>query len=215
MPNAPHDDACTIVATKRDARRDAHERRAEAFSSWRLRGAGSAARLLAGHVNSLLQATGAAADPSAHIVSAYLPMRTELDAIPLLQALADAGLMTALPVVVARDTTLQFRGWTPGGATVPAGFGTGEPPPDNPTVEPDLLLVPLLAFDRHGWRLGYGGGYYDRTLRALRRSAAGRRATHAVGIAFDEQEIDAVPHLDYDERLDAILTPAGLRRFAR
>ena len=87
-------------------------------------------------------------------------------------------------------------------------WGIAEPKPDKPALEPDILLVPLLAFDAAGWRLGYGGGYYDRTLRGLRA----RKPVVAVGIAFDEQQVDAVPHLDYDERLDWVLTPSGAIR---
>ena len=83
--------------------------------------------------------------------------------------------------------------------------GIREPGSQARVLEPDVLLVPLLAFDRSGHRLGYGGGYYDRTLRDLRR----RRPIVAVGLAFGCQEVDAVPHLDYDERLDWVLTPDG------
>jgi 5-formyltetrahydrofolate cyclo-ligase len=80
-----------------------------------------------------------------------------------------------------------------------------EPKPERPAVEPDILLVPLLAFDDAGRRLGYGGGFYDRTLTGLRA----RKASVAVGLAYDEQRIDAVPHLDYDQQLDWVLTPSG------
>jgi len=86
-----------------------------------------------------------------------------------------------------------------------AVWNIAEPKPDKPALDPDILIVPLLAFDRAGWRLGYGGGFYDRTLRDLRA----RKAIVAVGLAFDEQQVDAVPHLDYDERLDWVLRPSG------
>jgi 5-formyltetrahydrofolate cyclo-ligase len=226
MPSAPDSQidgeitarSSAMLTAKRDARRDARARRAEAFAFWAARAEDAAARLLAARATAILQATGMVADPTAHIVSGYLPMRTELDPIRLLQALAAAGLTTSLPVVAARETPLLFRKWTPGDPTVPAGFGTREPPPANSRIEPDLLLVPLLAFDRQGYRLGYGGGYYDRTLRALRArppSPGQAKAVRAIGVAFDEQEIDAVPHLDYDETLDGILTPTGLRSFSR
>ncbi len=99
----------------------------------------------------------------------------------------------------------MFRAWAPGDAMGRAVWGIAEPKADKPELEPDVLLVPLLAFDRRGWRLGYGGGFYDRTLAALRA----RKAIAAVGVGFDEQLIDAVPHLDYDERLDWVLTPSG------
>ena len=100
---------------------------------------------------------------------------------------------------------LIFRAWTPGDAMDRAVWGIAEPKPDKPNWEPDILLVPLLAFDGSGWRLGYGGGFYDRTLRGLRA----RKPIVAVGLAYDEQHVDAVPHLDYDERLDWVLRPSG------
>ena len=106
---------------------------------------------------------------------------------------------------------LIFRAWTPGDAMDQGVWGIAEPKPDKPELEPDVLLVPLLAFDRAGWRMGYGGGFYDRTLRGL----ACAQAVIAVGLAYDEQNIDAVPHLDYDERLDWVLTPSGPIRCAR
>lgn len=88
-------------------------------------------------------------------------------------------------------------------------WGIAEPKVASPEVEPDVVLVPLLAFDCLGWRLGYGGGYYDRTLAALR----GRKNITAVGLAYEGQEVAAVPHLDYDQRLDWVLTPSGARAF--
>jgi 5-formyltetrahydrofolate cyclo-ligase len=87
-------------------------------------------------------------------------------------------------------------------------WGIRQPAPSQPVVLPDILLVPLLAFDARGYRLGYGGGYFDRTLHDLRQ----RKPILAVGLGLDELEVDAVPHLDYDERLDWILTPSGSRQ---
>ena len=84
-------------------------------------------------------------------------------------------------------------------------WGIAEPLPDKPVLEPDVVLVPLLAFDATGYRLGYGGGFYDRTLARLRAI----KPVVAVGIAYDELKVDAVPHLDYDQRLDWVLTPSG------
>ena len=86
-----------------------------------------------------------------------------------------------------------------------AVWGIQEPQPDKPILEPDVFLVPLLAFDRRGWRLGYGGGFFDRTLRAARAA----RPIVAIGLGLAEAEVDAVPHLDYDQRLDWVLTPSG------
>lgn len=142
------------------------------------------------------------------IVSAFSSMRDELDTQPMMQRLAWDGFQVALPVMQGKGRPLQFRAWSPGDAMNEGTWGIREPKDDKPLLVPDVFLVPLLAFDRQGWRLGYGGGFYDRTLREARRG----RSIVAVGFALDEQEVDAVPHLDYDERLDWVLTPSGPRR---
>jgi 5-formyltetrahydrofolate cyclo-ligase len=110
-----------------------------------------------------------------------------------------------MPVMQGKGKPLIFRAWAPGDAMDKALWGIAEPKADKPELEPDVVLVPLLAFDPAGGRLGYGGGFYDRTLRGLRA----RKAIVAVGIAYDESKVDAVPHLDYDERLDWVLAPSG------
>jgi 5-formyltetrahydrofolate cyclo-ligase len=143
------------------------------------------------------------------VVSGYMPMASEIDVVPLLSWLHAEGVNLCLPVMQGRGKPLLFRSWAPGDDLEPALWGIREPEASKPVVEPDVLLVPLLAFDRHGWRLGYGGGFYDRTIQRLRRL----QRVVTVGIAYDAQEVDAVPHLDYDERLDWVLTPAGPRRF--
>jgi 5-formyltetrahydrofolate cyclo-ligase len=142
------------------------------------------------------------------IVAAYWPIGSEIDPRPVMRDLAARGMRVALPVVVARGAPLSFREWRPGLALVPAGFGLSVPPPEAPALEPETLLVPLLAFDRRGRRLGYGGGYYDRTLAALRA----RKTVRAIGLAFAEQEVAAVPTAPGDERLDAIATERGKLR---
>jgi 5-formyltetrahydrofolate cyclo-ligase len=143
--------------------------------------------------------------PQTVIVSGFSPIADEFRVWPLLRRLADAGHRLALPVMQGKGKPLLFRAWAPGDAMDKAVWGIAEPKPDKPTLDPDILIVPLLAFDRAGWRLGYGGGFYDRSLRDLRA----RKAVVAVGLAFDEQQVDAVPHLDYDERLDWVLRPSG------
>jgi len=138
-------------------------------------------------------------------VSAYHPIGAELDCLELMARLTEAGHVTCLPIVAKRGAPLVFRRWAPGEPLKDGLGGIPVPPPSAPVVEPDILFVPLIAFDRAGYRLGYGGGYYDRTLTALRA----RKAILAVGLAFAAQEVPAVPHLDYDARLDAILTEEG------
>jgi 5-formyltetrahydrofolate cyclo-ligase len=136
------------------------------------------------------------------VVSGFSPMRSEINPVPLMRRLADQGASLALPVVQGRGRPLAFRAWTFGDRLVPGVWGIREPSAEAPTVEPDLLLVPLAAFDRRGFRLGYGGGYYDRTLAALR----GLKTIAAVGLAFAAQEIARVPDMPYDARLDFVLT---------
>ncbi len=138
----------------------------------------------------------------ARIVSAFSPIRDEPDALALLQALAAEGFATALPVTVANGAPLIFRLWSPGAPTVVGALGILEPSPDARAVDPDLLFVPLAAFDRRGHRIGYGAGHYDRTLKRLR--AAG--PVRAVGVAYSVCEVAAVPDAAHDEPLDFILT---------
>jgi 5-formyltetrahydrofolate cyclo-ligase len=144
--------------------------------------------------------------PPGAVVAGYWPMGDEIDPRPLLQALAAAGRRLALPVVTAPNQPLDFRAWAWGDELEPGRFGTTHPLAHAAPVEPDLLLVPLLAFDRQGFRLGYGGGFYDRTLDMLRR----KRHVSAMGIAFAAQQVPAIPHDGRDQRLDGVATEAGL-----
>jgi 5-formyltetrahydrofolate cyclo-ligase len=134
-------------------------------------------------------------------------MRSEIDPGPLGARLAQAGIEILLPAVTARGAALEFR--EAQGARSPDILGLPAPPATAPVVEPDLVIVPLLAFDAEGYRLGYGGGYYDRTLASLRA----RRPVLAVGLAFAGQEMAALPHAAHDQKLDALLTEIGYRRF--
>jgi 5-formyltetrahydrofolate cyclo-ligase len=136
------------------------------------------------------------------VVSGFSPMRSEINPIPLMRRLADQGAPLALPVVEGRGTPLAFRAWSFGDRLVPGVWGIREPAADAPVAAPDLLLVPLAAFDRRGFRLGYGGGYYDRTLVALRRL----KSVLAIGLAFAAQEVARVPDMPYDAQLDFVLT---------
>jgi 5-formyltetrahydrofolate cyclo-ligase len=143
--------------------------------------------------------------PGQDVVSGFASLPEELNIWPLLRRLHGAGVPLALPVMQGKGQPLLFRAWAPGDAMDKAIWGIPEPKADKPALEPDLLLVPLLAFDVAGGRLGYGGGFYDRTLARLRAI----KPIAAVGLAYDGQRVDAVPHLDYDERLDWVLTPSG------
>lgn len=142
------------------------------------------------------------------VVAGYWPIGDELDVRPLLGALAECGVTIALPVVVEPRRPLDFRAWKPGDLLEAGAHGTYHPYADAPLVAPDLLLVPLLAFDDDGYRLGYGGGYYDRTIQALRA----RRPVITVGVGYAAQRMETVPHDDNDQVLDYTVTEQGLRR---
>jgi 5-formyltetrahydrofolate cyclo-ligase len=161
----------------------------------------SAAQALSDHALAAL--AGELARPRR--VSAYNPVGSEMDPLPLYGALLERGHVGGLPAVAGRHKPLVFRQWRPGEALVAGVLGIPIPPPEAPVIEPDLLLVPLLAFDRAGYRLGYGGGFYDRTLQALRR----RGPMLAVGVAFAAQELARVPHGADDQKLDWIATERG------
>jgi len=142
-----------------------------------------------------------AADLTPGIVSGYVAIRGEADPAPLLRELSARGWRLALPRVEGED--ISFRAFGEGDVLACGGFGLTEPQADAPVVAPDLVLVPLLAFDAAGNRLGYGRGYYDRALACL-------PAARAVGLAYACQQVPAVPHGDHDHRLRAILTENGL-----
>ncbi|HET6376086.1 MAG TPA: 5-formyltetrahydrofolate cyclo-ligase [Methylocella sp.] len=136
------------------------------------------------------------------VVSAYFPVAHEPSTLPLLQALAAAGVKTALPVTGKSGTPLIFRLWRPGDPMTKGKMAIQEPAQHAPQAAPDLLFVPLTAFDRRGHRIGYGAGYYDRTLAELRAA----KGICAVGLAYACQEFPEVPHEPHDECLDYVLT---------
>ncbi len=136
--------------------------------------------------------------PKRAVVSAYMAMGSEFDPMPLVERLAGEGHPICLPVVTPRGNPLIFRSWKPGETLVPRTWGLLEPMETAAVVEPDVLLVPLLAYDLRGVRLGYGGGYYDRTLKLLRS----RKPVIAIGLAFGEQQLAEVPCAPYDQTLD-------------
>jgi 5-formyltetrahydrofolate cyclo-ligase len=135
-------------------------------------------------------------------VSGYSPLKSEISPLPLMRRCADAGSALALPVVVGRGKPLIMRAWSFGAPLASGVWGIREPTVEAPEVFPDILLVPLLAFDRTGHRIGYGAGYYDMTIAALRT----RKQVTAIGIAFAAQEIAAIPTTPRDARLDLVLT---------
>jgi 5-formyltetrahydrofolate cyclo-ligase len=139
--------------------------------------------------------------PAGAVVSGFWPMGKEIDIRPLLLALHEQGHRIVLPETPKRGNPLIFRLWSPGAVMVPERFGTSRP--DGEVLAPDFLLVPLLAFDRRGYRVGYGAGYYDRTLAAL----PGR---FRLGVAYAAQEVDEAPAGPFDQRLDAVATERGV-----
>jgi 5-formyltetrahydrofolate cyclo-ligase len=145
------------------------------------------------------------------IVSGFMPMKSEINPIPLLRKLSEAGAHLALPAIAGRGKPLIMRAWSFGAALKSGQWGIREPGPEAPEVAPDILLVPLACFDRAGHRIGYGAGYYDMTIAALRA----RKPTLAVGIAFAAQEIAQVPASERDERLDLVLTEREIIDFRR
>lgn len=143
------------------------------------------------------------------VVAGYAPIRSEIDPVQLMQKLAGCGASLALPAISARNAALAFRQWRPGDALVRGLFGISEPPASALEVIPDIVLVPLAAFDRAGHRVGYGGGYYDRTFARLRQV----KPVIAIGLAFAVQEIPQVPALSHDVRLDFVLTETDIFDF--
>ncbi len=136
------------------------------------------------------------------VVAGYSPIRSEIDPAPLMRTLAAQGVQLALPAVTARGKSLIFRAWSPNDRLMLGPLGILEPSPAAAELFPDIMLVPLAAFDRSGHRIGYGAGHYDSTLAHLRKA----KAVAAVGVAFAVQEIPEVPAAAHDVRLDVVLT---------
>lgn len=187
---------------RRGAMRELHDAKAAARAEARARraalaaaGASAAAELVQVFRCHLVLPRGA-------VVAGYCPIATELDPRPLLHHLVASGHRCALPVVVGRGRPLVFRAWTPQSVLEAGAFGVPVPPATAAELRPDVVLVPLLAFDRQGYRLGYGAGFYDRTLERLR--AAG--PVLAVGLGYAGQEVAAVPHDARDQPLNWIVT---------
>ena len=143
------------------------------------------------------------------IVSGFSPMKSEINPVPLMRKLADAGAKLALPAIAGRGKPLIMRAWIFGEPLASGQCGIREPVPEAPEVAPDILIVPLAAFDRAGHRIGYGAGYYDMTINALRA----KKKITAIGIAFAAQEIQSIPATERDARLDLVLTESEVIDF--
>ena len=147
--------------------------------------------------------------PAGAIVAGFVPIKSEINPLALMRKLAEAGATLALPVVTGRGKPLIMRAWRFGERLNAGGWGIREPASDAAELRPDVLLVPLLAFDRRGYRIGYGAGYYDMTITALRAE----KPIVAAGIAFAAQEVAEVPVTPRDARLDLVLTEREVIRF--
>ncbi len=143
------------------------------------------------------------------VYAAYLPIRSEISPLPLIAALHDSGQPTAMPVTPTEGQPLSFWRWALGDALEDGPYGTHQPLARGKPVLPDVILAPLLAFDSAGWRLGYGGGFYDRTIADF--AARGHKVS-VIGLAYDGQKLDRVPVGPFDMPLDAVLCPSGLYR---
>lgn len=139
------------------------------------------------------------------VVAGYMPVGSEIDSRSLMEQLAARGSSLCLPDAVAPDAPLEFRSWAPGEVLKTGAYGVLVPEKDVPVASPDLVLVPMLAFDRRGYRLGYGGGYYDRTISELRDT----KNVLTVGLAFSGQVRDDLPTGPHDARLDWIVTESA------
>jgi 5-formyltetrahydrofolate cyclo-ligase len=144
--------------------------------------------------------------PDDAVVSAYLPVKDEFDVLPFVEVADLFGHKIGMPVVAAKAKPLKFLQWTPESDLVTGAMGIPTPALDSPVVVPEFLLVPMMAFDDDGFRLGYGGGFYDRTLADLRKR---NPDTLAVGVCFAGLKVDHVPRDEYDARLDWIVTESG------
>lgn len=195
---APEPGSPTLAEIKRALRPEAVAARARAHAA------------LAPQAAEALAETGLRflGEPAGRTVSGFMSFGEEIGVLPLVARLAKDGWRTAMPVIEGPRRPLAFRAWRPGEATVAGVWDIPRPADNAPLVEPDVLLVPLLAFDAEGYRLGYGGGFYDRTLARLRAM----KPVVAVGVAYSAQEIARAPRGEFDQPVDWILTEQGSRR---
>lgn len=157
----------------------------------------------------MLRSAGRAGSDKPTVIGGYWPLPNEIDIRPLMRACHDAGYKLALPCTPPAGNPLTFRAWQPDTPLKAGPYGTREPFGSAPEAAPDIVLAPLLAFNAAGYRLGYGGGFYDRTLAGLRDMGA----VFACGIAYAGQETQYIPTDQYDQKLDGILTEQYFRKF--
>jgi len=190
-------DKSDLQRAKSELRDAAHQKRAALSPSFRTEAALAAAE------------TFVAAVPikSGQVVSLYWAIRDELSTEPLLIQLMDEGHQVCLPVVLGSEQPLEFRLWEQGQPLAPSGFGTLAPQVGAPVVVPDVMVLPMLGFDAQGNRLGYGAGYYDRTIANIDKPLT------LVGYAFGVQEVDVMPAEPHDKPLDMVVSETGVRRF--
>ena len=185
-----------LIAEKKQLRNTAEKRRQFLFQS---KGIYASKRLAENFCNTWSPAYGS-------IISAFWPFRTELDVRPLINHLFGLGYTIALPEITSKYEPLIFREWNPGQNLIKDNFGVMCLPKTAKIKKPDWLLVPLLAFDKNGFRLGYGGGFYDITLKSLREE----KNIFAIGVGFEGQMIERVPYARHDIRLNAVLTEGAV-----
>jgi len=185
-----------VSAEKQEIRLKMARKRTQAFDQDQATGCESAS-LLAQMIEVLV------GSQKFSIVSGYIPIGTEIDPRPLMAKFLHLGAALCLPVVVQKGSPLQFQSWVPGDMLASGPFETLQPMACAKVVEPDFLLVPLLGVDGAGVRLGYGGGYYDRTLLDLKKKGA-----RAFGVCYDVQLVEDLPKEEHDQLLDGVITPS-------
>ncbi|MEM8798781.1 MAG: 5-formyltetrahydrofolate cyclo-ligase [Pseudomonadota bacterium] len=197
------------ISRKDQLRRDLRARRAAIPEDVRQ----DASHALVRHAQGVRDWLRARAD-KVQTVASYVPIGCEIDPSPLCHQLVEAcGAEHALPCVVPGTRILTFRNWQEGDPLEQGPYATRQPRETASMISPDLMLIPLLGFDGDGGRLGQGGGFYDATLRQLRKEASLGGLPLGIGVAFDEQEIAACPREDFDQTLDAVMTPTRFLRF--
>jgi 5-formyltetrahydrofolate cyclo-ligase len=215
MTSEAGDDSNVRDANEADDDSDMQHRTSDPSSKSDLRTAALAKRdsLSSEHCAAAAQAIAARGLPieitNGAVVAGYSPIRSEIDPAPLMRKLAEHGARLALPAITARGQSLRFRVWSPDDRLMRGPLGILEPSPAAAEIIPDIVLVPLAAFDRLGHRIGYGAGHYDRTLAQLRKS----KAITAIGLAFAAQQVKAVPALQHDVALDYVLTETQMFDF--